>query len=144
MPFAKNYFLEFGTNVCETLQSDGTVTIEKSESIEFKVLEGTYSGVLSGYGSDFPHSFRLDAIFIKSQSIKDINKRCSVKTDLLEKYDCENIIVKQGKKTEVKIILTNEIEEQWGVSIFFSIITLGNGILPPSVVRTQLEISNPM
>ncbi|TGM99459.1 hypothetical protein [Leptospira dzoumogneensis] len=140
----KKYFLEFGTNVCETLRSDGTVTIEKGESIELKVPEGVYSGVLSGYGSDFPHSFRLDAIFIGSRAIKDKTKKCSVKTDLIEKYDCENIIVKSGQKSEIKIILTNEIESQWGVSIFLAIISLGNAALPPSIVRTRLEISNPM
>ena len=140
----RKYFLEFGSNVCETLYSDGTVTLEKGRSIEFKVPEGIYSGILSGHGSDFPHSFRLDAIFIRSQAAKDVAKKCSVKTDLLEKYDCENIIVKQGKRTEIKIILTNEIEDQLGVSIFLAIITLGNAVLPPSIIRTQLEILGPM
>ncbi|MEI1276778.1 hypothetical protein V6Z05_00480 [Leptospira venezuelensis] len=140
----KKYFLEFGTNVCETLQSDGTVAIEKGESIELKVPEGVYSGVLSSYGSNFPHSFRLDATFTKDQAAKDIAKRCLVKTDLIEKYNCENILIKRGKKTEIKIILTNEVEEQMGVSIFLAIISFGNLLLPPSVVRTRLEISNPI
>ncbi|TGM12975.1 hypothetical protein EHQ81_12025 [Leptospira selangorensis] len=94
----RKYFLEFGTNVCETLYSDGTVALEKGQSLEFKVPEGIYAGVLSGYGSDFPHSFRLDSMFIKNQSVKEITKRCSVKTDLIEKYDCENVLVKRGKE----------------------------------------------
>ncbi|MGJ4786907.1 hypothetical protein [Leptospira koniambonensis] len=140
----RKYFLEFGSNVCETLHSDGTVTIERGKSIELKVPEGIYSGILSGNGSDFPHSFQLEAIFIKGQAAKDVTKRCSVKTDLIEKYDCENVIVKQGKKTEIKIVLTNEIESQVGVSIFLAIISLGNLILPPSIIRTRMEILDPM
>ena len=138
------YFLEFDTNVCESLYSDGAVTVEKNNSLEFKIPEGVYSGRLHAYGSDFPHSFRLNALFVKNLKEKDPSKRCIVKTDLLEKYDCESIVIKRGKKTEIKITLTDEIESQWGISIFFAIITLGNAALPPSIIRTRLEISNPL